>query len=259
MRGLATLILLGTLMLLSRPAPLAAQVGKRSTLWKWTTGAIHHDSVVQVSLKGSIGTGIIVDVAKHKPVGKGFEGLCMTAYHVVEPDAGKREVEVLYRNGRVSEKALVVQFDRERDIALLWVWVPDDIHPAKFAPHAARPGDSLEIAGLGGGSKLDCCMRHFSSAASSPTNQEVILCDVALLPGDSGGPVFNADHEVVGVISGGWFWWDGGIQTEHGYPISVTWPAKACNVAALKQLQRRVPAWYAGNQPTAALGSTGPR
>lgn len=244
MRGLTPLLAIGLGLILFPLSAAQAQVGKQSTLWTWTSGAPHHDAIVQVSLKGAIGTGIVIDVAKDKPVGEGFEGLCATAYHVVEPDEGKREIEVLYRNGKVAERALLLDFDKQRDLALLWVWVPKGIEPVKCAQKAVRPGDQVEIAGLGGGSKLDCCLRHFSSAASAPTNSDVILCDVALLPGDSGGPVFNADHEVAGVISGGWFWWDGGIQTDHGYPIQVTWPAKACNVSAIQQLHGKVPGWY---------------
>ena len=59
---------------------------------------------------------------------------------------------------------------------------------------------------------------------------------MALLPGDSGGPVFNERQEVVGVISGGWFWWDGGVTNSGGSIIQATWPARACNVSVIQKL-----------------------
>ena len=244
MSGHKTSLLLSAALTLLIPSASLAKVGKESSLWKWTSSGGHHDSIVQVSCGGGIGTGVIVDVARNKPVGSGFEGLCITAYHVVEPDKGKREVEVKYKNGRVSEKALVVEFDKKRDIALLWVWVPSGIHATAIAAKPAGPGDRLEFSGLGGGSKLDCCLRHFSASASAPTTADEILSDVPLLPGDSGGPVFNERHELVGIISGGWFWWDGGIRTDAGNAIRVTWPGRACNVAAINSIRRQAPQWY---------------
>jgi serine protease Do len=249
MCGDRTSLLLSALLTLLIPSASLAQVGKESSLWKWTSTAEHHDSIVQVSCGGGIGTGVIIDVARDKPVGVGFEGLCITAYHVVEPDDGKREIEVKYKNGRVSEKALIVEFDKKRDVAMLWVWVPAGIKPAVIAARPAGAGDRLEFSGLGGGSKLDCCIRHFSANASAPTTADEILSDVPLLPGDSGGPVFNDRHELVGIISGGWFWWDGGIRTDAGNAISVTWPGRACNVAVIKRVRKQAPQWYANRLP----------
>jgi len=244
MSGFKTSLLLAAVLAVLVPSPVRAQVGKDSPLWKWTTTGGHHDAIVQVSCAGGVGTGILVDVAKQKRVGSGYEGLCVTAYHVVEPDAGKRGVEVKYRNGRVSEKSLVVDFDKKRDVALLWVWVPDGIEAARLADSPAGAGDRLEFTGLGGGSKLDCCLRHFAASASAPTTADEILSDVPLLPGDSGGPVFNDKHELVGIISGGWFWWDGGIHTDAGNAINVTWPGRACNLAAIRRVRENAPNWY---------------
>ena len=235
MRSLAV-----TLLMLAIPPSAFAQVGKDSELWQWSEAAEHHKAVVEVKLEGGTGTGVIIHVNRDKPVGNGHQGYCLTAYHVVEEDKAKREIKVRYRDDRVASRCKVVAFDKELDVAILWVWVPSDVEPAKVASTNIKPRERLEYAGLGGGSKLKD-LRHFKGKASLPSNSKRIYADVPLLPGDSGGPVFNDNKEVVGVISGGWFWWDGGVEGRTGSKISATWPARSCNTAAVRKLMGKVP------------------
>ncbi len=213
-----------------------AQVGEKSGLWKWTQKLPHHQSIVEVNTSGGTGTGVVITVNKDKPVKDGFEGYVLTAWHVIQDDIKKSKIKVSYRNGKRSKNCKVLEFDEQKDVALLWVWVPEDISEAKLATKPIQRGDQLEFAGLGGGSDLECCIRHFSAVASPPSSMEKIFADVPLLPGDSGGPVFNEDHEVVGIISGGWFWWDSGVKTQTGSDIRTTWPARASNVGPIKTL-----------------------
>jgi serine protease Do len=217
-------------------APTVAQVGQKSGLWKWTKKLPHHQSIVEVSTSGGTGTGVVIAVNKDRPVKDGFEGHVLTAWHVIQDDIKKSKIKVSYRNGRRSKNCKVLEYDESKDVALVWVWVPKDIPQAKLASRPIERGDSLEFAGLGGGSDLECCIRHFSAVASPPSSLEKIFADVPLLPGDSGGPVFNEQHEVVGIISGGWFWWNSGVTTETGSEIRTTWPARASNVGPIKTL-----------------------
>lgn len=240
MRGLIIIIVLSLLVPCCAPSVASSQVGHETALWMWTVAADHHDPVVQVSMDTGSGTGIIIYVDRDKPTKKGFEGYCLTAYHVVEQDNGRRSISVTYRNGRVAQNCKVMAFDKELDVAIIWVWVPEHIEPAPMADTIARAGDSLEFTGLGGGSRLSCCLRHFSAKAAAPTNENTIYADAALLPGDSGGPVFNDRKELVGIISGGWFWWDGGVTTSLGSSIKATWPARACNVGAIQRLVNKI-------------------
>ena len=69
---------------------------------------------------------------------------------------------------------------------------------------------------------------------------EKIFADVPLLPGDSGGPVFNSNREVVGVISGGWFWYDAGVKLPNGSKIRPTWPARASNIDPIRVLMANI-------------------
>jgi len=215
------------------------QVGRESGLWTWTDSADHHKSIVQVSTVEGTGTGIIISVDQAKKIKDGYEGYCLTAWHVVKENLDDDNIRILYRNGRKAKKCKVVVYDKDRDIAVLWVWVPEQIPAAKLATQPIRSGDQLEFCGLGGGSDIACCVRHFAGTASSPSSMQRIFADVPLLPGDSGGPVFNANHEVVGIISGGWFWYDGGVKTETGSEIKATWPARASNVKPIQELIAR--------------------
>ena len=240
MRSLVTrALLLSLLLAVCAPAVSRGQVGKDTTLWNWTVPAPHHKPIVKVALDGAEGTGTIIHVDRSQVKDGWFGGYCLTAHHVVAGDKGRRAITVTYRDGIVSRKCWVLEFDERLDVAIVQVRVPDGIIPAKLAGVPVRRGARLELAGLGGSSQLSSHLRHFSARASQPTNNNQIFCDVPLLPGDSGGPVFNEDHEVVGVISGGWFWWDGGITTDRGLPINATWPARACNAAVIQQLLGR--------------------
>lgn len=233
------------------PAPFAsAQAGRDSSLWSFTASSQHHNAIVSVSLDDGNGTGTIIAVNREKPVSDGYEGYCLTAYHVVQSDDDRRAIKVRYRNGRSSSRCKVVQTDADLDIAILWVWVPPEVEPVSLANESVQPGDALELAGLGGASDPELHLRTFSASASAPTDSQTIYADVSLLPGDSGGPVFNARHEVVGVISGGWFWWNGGVVTDGGMPITATWPARAANLEKIREL------YQAAKPPEAEQGET---
>ena len=203
--------------------------GTGSGLWKWTPEADYHRLVVEVTTTHGSGTGVLISVNKEKPVKDGFEGYVVTAWHVIQDDIHEGEIKVTYKNKRRARGCQVVQHDEDKDVALLWVWVPGDVKAAKLATEPVKRGDKLELAGLGGGTNLANCIRAFEAEASPPSSIEKIFADVPLLPGDSGGPVFNSKHEVVGIISGGWFWWDSGLKTEDGTYIRTTWPARASN------------------------------
>ena len=216
-----------------------AQVGRDSGLWEWTPLADHHQAIVEISSAGGIGTGVVIEIDKDKRIKNGHEGYVLTAWHVVQDDNGEGQIKVSYKNGVRAKKCRIVQADEHKDIALLWVWVPDEIPAVPLATDAIEAGDTLEFAGLGGGTDLCGVIRHFSAVASTPSSLEKIFADVPLLPGDSGGPVFNGDHQVVGIISGGWFWFNSGLMSESGSSIRTTWPARASNIGPIQTLMAK--------------------
>ena len=215
----------------------SAQESRNTNLWKWTNKASHHDSIVKVSLDGATGTGVIIGIDHGQPSGGGYLGQCITASHVVSEDKGRNAIRIVYRNGRVAKNCRILSQDEQLDIALLQVWVPAEMPAATIAQSAANPGDRIELTGLGGGSKLKCCLRHFSAFAADPTNDSRIYANVSLLPGDSGGAVFNDSAELIGIVSGGWFWWhDKRVAKATKVSTQATWPARACNLNGLRSL-----------------------
>ncbi len=225
---------------------------------------------------GATGSGVIVRFERVSALPAG-QAYCLTAAHVLESALGKSitkngvappnqpgskdepkkpgetrapaekksstkavlpapVISVFYRSGEVSRKSQIVAIDEKRDVALLRVAVPKGTKPVRVASKAIKPGESLEFIGFGGGSDVKK-PRHFNAFASAPTTGDLIYADTPLLPGDSGGAVFNEKKEVVGVISGGWIWWQGGIRNKVGQNIPATWPARACNVAPIRQLR----------------------
>ena len=211
------------------------QVGSETEHWNWTPPAAHHAAIVKVETESGSGTGVLVHVYKTRPVANGHEGLCLTAYHVVSDSIEQGSIKVHYQNGKRGRHCKVVASNKALDVALLWVWVPHGVEAAELAVDEAEKDTALEFSGLGGGSSLSS-LRHFSSVSESPTNANQIFASTPLLPGDSGGPVFNSTGQVIGIISGGWFWFDGGVKSQRGNNISLTWPARACNLDPLSEL-----------------------
>lgn len=249
------------------------QVGKNTELWEWSKPARHHNAVVKVQIEepGTPGphasaSGVVVkfDRLSELPAGEAY---CLTAAHVLEsvlPKTDKKseqadgknqssgkddnyepivvkpkeQISVLYRTGEVSRRCQIVAVDEKRDVALLRVAIPKSTKPARIATESIKHGELLEFTGFGGGSSIKA-PRHFNSQASAPTTPDLIYADTTLLPGDSGGAVFNEKREVVGVISGGWIWWQGGVQGPVGQTVPTTWPARACNVGPIRQLRPR--------------------
>ncbi len=224
---------------------------EHSGLWKWSPSQPHHASVVMLRVGKAIGTGVILYVDKDTPQGEGYLGFCATANHVVEmARKEEKEIQILFPNTArdIARDCSVVRQDKDVDIAVVWCWVPKDVPAAKLASKRAQPGDAVEFVGLGGKLTLDQGMRHFHGTASAPTEPELIYADQTLLPGDSGGPIFNRHGRLLGVISGGWFWWSHErIEADSEYPLRATWPARGSNLIPLARLIARLPSDELGN------------
>jgi S1-C subfamily serine protease len=140
----------------------------------------------------SFGSGTLVDARDQY-------GLVVTNWHVVRDSKGI--VEVVFPNGFRSH-ARPLKVDSNWDLAALVIWRPP-IEPVKLATEPPRPGDLLTIHGYGRGQyriATGRCTTYYAPKVNFP--QEMVELDVEARQGDSGGPIFNQNGEIAGVLFG---------------------------------------------------------
>jgi serine protease Do len=140
-------------------------------------------------------------------LGSGFviseDGYIVTNNHVIE-GADEIEIEFFPGDGQPSDRlpAKVVGTDPKTDIALLKV---DADMPLKFVrfgdSDTARVGDWVVAMGnpLGQGFSVSAGIVSARNRALSGSYDDYIQTDAAINRGNSGGPLFNMDGDVIGV------------------------------------------------------------
>lgn len=141
----------------------------------------------------------------HTPngLGSGFiisaQGQIVTNNHVIE---GAEKVTVKLADGR-SFDATVIGSDALTDIALLQIETDDLLPALNFGLSSdMRPGDEVVAVGnpFGlGGSVTSGIVSAMSRNINSGPFDDFIQTDAAINRGNSGGPLFNNDGEVIGV------------------------------------------------------------
>ncbi len=179
---------------LSRAA-LSAELG-----WPWKNYATPlespHPSVARIIVNEtggqSLGTGTLVSV-------RGNMGMVVTNWHVVRDATGSIHAE--FSDGFRSA-ARVIHTDRDWDLAALLIWRPGAA-PVELASRAPAPGDVLTIAGYGAGRYRSATGRCTQYVAPSEHHAfEMVEVGVEARQGDSGGPIFNTNGQLAGVLFG---------------------------------------------------------
>ncbi len=139
---------------------------------------------------------------RSQALGSGFviseDGYIVTNNHVID---GADEIEVEFFNGE-SLPADVVGTDAQTDIALLKVESDAPLQPVPFGnSDDASVGDWVMAMGnpLGQGFSVSAGIVSARNRALSGTYDDYIQTDAAINRGNSGGPLFNMEGEVVGV------------------------------------------------------------
>jgi S1-C subfamily serine protease len=144
-----------------------------------------------------VGTGVVI-------VDK---GIILTNLHVVQ---GGQRLEVTFSDGLTST-AHITGVQANDDLAVLQAHkIPDDLTAAALASTAdLLPGDHVAAVGFpfGIGPSVSAGVvsglkREFKSPESGESLQNLIQFDAAANPGNSGGPLVNANGEVVGIVTG---------------------------------------------------------
>ena len=143
------------------------------------------------------------DPAPRQGLGSGFiisvDGKIVTNHHVVD---GAESVVVKLADGR-SFDATVIGSDPMTDIAVLKVDTEEALPVVAFgASSHMRPGDEVVAVGnpFGLGSTVTSgIVSAISRNINSGPYDDFIQTDAAINRGNSGGPLFNNDGEVIGV------------------------------------------------------------
>jgi S1-C subfamily serine protease len=145
-----------------------------------------------------------------KKVGSGVvvvdKGLILTNLHVV---AGVKLVKVIFADGLESE-AVVVGLQPENDLAVLQAkTIPDDLSPANLGStrdlavgdHVIAVGFPFGIGPSVSAGVVSGLNREFRSPEGERLLTNLIQFDAAANVGNSGGPLVNANGEVVGIVT----------------------------------------------------------
>nr|WP_084437051.1 DegQ family serine endoprotease [Pseudodonghicola xiamenensis] len=135
-------------------------------------------------------------------LGSGFvvseDGYVVTNNHVID---GADQIQIEFFDGKELE-AKVVGTDPNTDIALLKVEAKEPLPFVKFGDSdTARVGDWVMAMGnpLGQGFSVSAGIVSARNRALSGTYDDYIQTDAAINRGNSGGPLFDMEGEVIGV------------------------------------------------------------
>ncbi|MGI9476918.1 MAG: Do family serine endopeptidase [Hyphomicrobiaceae bacterium] len=139
----------------------------------------------------SLGSGFVID---------GKEGLIVTNNHVID---GADEITIVFRDGSKLKVEKVLGKDTKTDLALLKVNPPKPLKDVKFgSSESLRVGDWVMAVGnpfgLGGSVSVGIISAKQRDIQSGPYD-DYLQTDAAINKGNSGGPLFNMDGEVIGV------------------------------------------------------------
>ena len=165
--------------------------------------AMNVKAVVAVSSQ-AIQTNIYGQVSKTASMGSGFiisaDGLVVTNYHVIK---GANQVSII-TSDEEEHKATVVGYDETNDVALLKAEGTDYHHVTLGSSDDLRVGDQVMAIGNPLGELTSTLTVGYVSAkdrmvSTDGTVINMLQTDAAINSGNSGGPLFNAKGEVVGI------------------------------------------------------------
>lgn len=136
------------------------------------------------------------------------DGTVLTNYHVVE---GSTQIRATVPGGK-SYTAKVIGHDQTHDVAVLKLQDASDMKTVKLDKDGVRVGQQVTAVGQGGGQNV----LYSASGAVTALNQSITASDesslsvsedltglievnAAIVPGYSGGPLFDSQGEVVGI------------------------------------------------------------
>jgi len=140
----------------------------------------------------SLGSGVLVDI-------NASQALVLTNWHVVRDS--RSAVLVQFPDGFQSA-GTVLRVDATWDLAAIVIWKPN-VEPVQLSLQAPAIGETLTIAGYGRGPYREVsggCTQYLSPGSGQP--MELVELVGEARQGDSGGPIFNSQGQLAGVLFG---------------------------------------------------------
>lgn len=138
----------------------------------------------------------------YKSQGSGFlattDGKVVTNYHVIK-DASTATVKL--GDGRSYTLSGVINYDADRDIAILQLPISNTQSVTLGDSNKIANGDDIVVIGNPKGLKNSVTTGVISSTSRVIDNQVWVQFSAPVSPGSSGGPIFNSNGEVVGVVT----------------------------------------------------------
>lgn len=162
----------------------------------------------------SLGSGFIIDK----------DGYIVTNYHVID---GAEKITITFSDDTKLD-AKIIGKDKKTDIALLKVETKKELPFVKFGNSSkARVGDWVIAIGnpygLGGSVSSGIISARARDINAGPFD-DFIQTDAAINRGNSGGPLFNIDGEVIGINSAIFSPSGGNIGIGFAVPSELVWP-----------------------------------
>jgi serine protease Do len=172
-----------------------------------------HGTVVTIPVGNGHGSGVIISRS----------GLVLTNAHVVGDGTGMVSIELATGRRVVGE---VVRVNKDIDVALI------QLEKGKYLAAPVKSADSLRVGDpvYAIGTPLDqrlarTVTKGIVSAFREEEGKKLIQSDVAIHPGNSGGPLLDEKGRVVGIAQSAFLSGKTGIGLNYFIPIGEAWKA----------------------------------
>ena len=148
------------------------------------------------------GSGTLISVSDNKRHPKNkclVEAIVVTCNHVTPQRSPM--VSVIWQDGS-KHPAIILARDTKTDIAILKTWVKEGTKPATLNILPIARGVKVKCFGYGGIKDVSK-PRYFEAEVLSHDISDSIIINEDVIPGDSGGGVFNEKGQLVGIIAHG--------------------------------------------------------
>ena len=143
-------------------------------------------SIVVIETSTGSGSGVIIDGS----------GVVVTNFHVVE---NSPSISVKLNNGDSFNVISIINFDEDKDIALLKIEGFDLPAVQMGNSNSISVGNDVVVMGAPRGFEQSVTRGIVSAIRDSGAGYRLIQTDAAISPGSSGGGMFNAEGNLIGI------------------------------------------------------------